>query len=105
MKLGNEKAHAKLKAFLRAKAERTVVDLWNTVGPIVPLLEPQECANYFKSCGYDPEYSGRALIDRKERPKTIPSNRYDRARRLGVVRMAGLPFLSPRSSTHNSEAI
>ncbi|MGV2067270.1 hypothetical protein, partial [Agrobacterium sp. 22-226-1] len=22
---------------------------------IVTLFEPQECANYFKSCGYDPE--------------------------------------------------
>ncbi len=35
--------------------ERTVEGLWNTVGQIVTLLEPQECANYFKSCGYDPE--------------------------------------------------
>lgn len=45
----------KLKAVLRAKAERTVEGLWNTVGHIVTLFEPQECANYFKSCGYDPE--------------------------------------------------
>lgn len=50
-----EKAFAKLKAVLRAKAERTVEGLWNTVGHIVTLFEPQECANYFKSCGYDPE--------------------------------------------------
>ena len=50
-----EKAFAKLKAVLRAKAERTVEGLWNTVGQIVTLFEPQECANYFKSCGYDPE--------------------------------------------------
>ncbi|ERM00626.1 transposase TRm2011 [Brucella intermedia 229E] len=49
-----EKAFAKLKAVLRAKAERTVEGLWNTVGQIVTLFEPQECANYFKSCGYDP---------------------------------------------------
>ena len=48
-------AFAKLKALLRAKAERTVEGLWNTVGQIVTLFEPQECANYFKSCGYDPE--------------------------------------------------
>ncbi|MDA5638718.1 MULTISPECIES: hypothetical protein [Agrobacterium] len=26
-----------------------------TVGHIVTLFEQQECANYFKSCGYDPE--------------------------------------------------
>jgi len=50
-----EKAFAKLKAVLRVKAERTVQGLWNTVGQIVTLFEPQECANYFKSCGYDPE--------------------------------------------------
>ncbi len=50
-----EKAFAKLKAVLRAKAERTLDGLWNTVGHIVTLFEPQECANYFKSCGYDPE--------------------------------------------------
>ena len=50
-----EKAFAKLKAVLRAKAERTVEGLWNTVGQIGTLFEPQECANYFKSCGYDPE--------------------------------------------------
>lgn len=43
------------KAVLRAKAERTVEGLWNTVGQIVTLFEPQECANYFRSCGYDPE--------------------------------------------------
>lgn len=50
-----EKAFAKLKAVLRAKAERTVEALWDTVGQIVTMFEPQECANYFKSCGYDPE--------------------------------------------------
>jgi len=50
-----EKAFAKLKALLRAKAKRTVEGLWNTVGQIVTLFEPQECGNYFKSCGYDPE--------------------------------------------------
>lgn len=50
-----EKAFAKLKAVLRAKAERTIDGLWNTVGHILTLFNPQECANYFKSCGYDPE--------------------------------------------------
>lgn len=43
------------KAVLRAKAERTIDGLWNTVGHIVTLFEPQGCANCFKSCGYDPE--------------------------------------------------
>jgi transposase len=50
-----EKAFAKLKAILRAKAERTVEALWDTVGQVVTMFEQQECANYFKSCGYDPE--------------------------------------------------
>jgi transposase len=50
-----EKAFAKLKAVLRAKTERMIDGLWNTVAHIITLSEPQECANYFKSCGYDPE--------------------------------------------------
>lgn len=27
----------------------------DAVGQAVTMFEPQECANYFKSCGYDPE--------------------------------------------------
>lgn len=50
-----EKAFARLKPILRAKAERTVEALWDTVGQIVTMFEPQECANYFKSCDYYPE--------------------------------------------------
>jgi transposase len=50
-----ENAFSKLKALLRAKAERSVDALWNTVGEIVTLFEPQECANYFAAAGYDPD--------------------------------------------------
>lgn len=50
-----EKVFAKLKAILRARAERTVEALWDTVGQIVTLFEPQECQNSIRSCGYDPE--------------------------------------------------
>lgn len=50
-----EKAFSKLKALLRARAKRTVEALWDTVGEIVALFKPHECANYFKACGYDPE--------------------------------------------------
>ncbi|MGN7829858.1 IS630 family transposase [Agrobacterium radiobacter] len=50
-----EKAFSKLKALLRARAKRNVEALWDTVGEIVPLFKPKECANYFTSCGYDPE--------------------------------------------------
>lgn len=50
-----ENAFAKLKALMRAKAERTIPALWNTVGSIVELFTPNECANYFRAAGYDPE--------------------------------------------------
>jgi transposase len=48
-----EMAFSKLKALMRAKAERTVEALWQAVGTLVPLFLPTECANYFKAAGYD----------------------------------------------------
>lgn len=50
-----ENAFSKLKALLRARAERSVGALWDTVGDVVKLFEPQECANYFAAAGYDPD--------------------------------------------------
>jgi transposase len=50
-----ENAFAKLKAMMRAKAERTITALWNAVGPVVELFTPAECSNYFKAAGYDPD--------------------------------------------------
>jgi transposase len=50
-----ENAFAKLKALMRAKAERTIAALWKTVGSIVEIFTPDECANYFKAAGYEPE--------------------------------------------------
>jgi transposase len=50
-----EKAFARLKALLRKAAERTVAGLWDLIGKLVDLFEPRECANYFSSCGYDPD--------------------------------------------------
>ncbi|MFC3100570.1 IS630 family transposase, partial [Altererythrobacter lauratis] len=35
-------------------AERTIHGLWNAIGQILDLYSPQECANYFSACGYDP---------------------------------------------------
>ena len=49
-----EKAFSKLKALLRKAAERTVNGLWDRIGKMVELIEPQEAQNYFNSCGYDP---------------------------------------------------
>ena len=50
-----ENAFAKLKALLRARAERSISALWDAVGAIVDLFSPDECANYFKAAGYDPD--------------------------------------------------
>lgn len=43
------------KAMLRKAGERTVSGLWNLIGRLVDIFQPDECANYFKSCGYEPE--------------------------------------------------
>ncbi len=50
-----EKAFAKLKALLRKAAERSVDDLWLTIGSISKTFTPQECGNYFVAEGYDPD--------------------------------------------------
>lgn len=50
-----EKAFSKLKAMLRKAEERTVGGLWDLIGKLVDIFKPTECANYFSSCGYDPE--------------------------------------------------
>lgn len=50
-----EKAFSRLKAMLRKAAERTVSGLWALIGKLVDLFQPNECANYFSSCGYDPD--------------------------------------------------
>ncbi len=50
-----EMAFACLKAMLRKAGERTVSGLWSLIGRLIDLFQPQECANYFSSCGYDPD--------------------------------------------------
>lgn len=50
-----EKAFARLKAMLRRAGERTVSGLWSLIGRLIDLFQPQECANYFSSCGYHPD--------------------------------------------------
>ncbi|WP_292493351.1 IS630 family transposase [Mesorhizobium sp.] len=50
-----ENAFSKLKALLRAKAERTIKALWDAVGPLLDRFTPAECANYFKAAGYEPD--------------------------------------------------
>jgi transposase len=48
-----ENAFAKLKALLRKAAERTIEGLWTTIGRLVDVFTPTECANYFAAAGYD----------------------------------------------------
>lgn len=48
-----EMAFARLKAMLRKAGERTLDGLWNAIGRLVGMFEPDECANYFAACGYD----------------------------------------------------
>ena len=50
-----ENAFARLKALLRAKAERTIPALWDAVGDLIDAFKPDECANYFKAAGYEPD--------------------------------------------------
>jgi transposase len=50
-----ENAFAKLKALLRKAAERTIEGLWRLIGQLIDLFTPQECANYFRAAGYEPD--------------------------------------------------
>jgi transposase len=50
-----ENAFSKLKAHLRAAAERTLDGLWSRIGNVLDLFTPQECANFFAAAGYDPD--------------------------------------------------
>jgi transposase len=50
-----ENAFAKLKSILRKAAARTIDQLWDAIRDALPLVTPQECANYFTAAGYEPE--------------------------------------------------
>jgi transposase len=50
-----ENAFAKLKALLRARAERTIDALWGAVASLLSAFTPAECANYFAAAGYEPD--------------------------------------------------
>ena len=50
-----ENAFSKLKALLRARAERTIDALWDAVDTLVDAFTPAKCANYFQAAGYDPD--------------------------------------------------
>ena len=46
-------AFAKIKAFLRAAAARTIPDLWDALKNALDAFPPNECRNYFAAAGYD----------------------------------------------------
>ena len=48
-----EKAYAKLKAYLRKLAERTVSGLMALLETCAEIFNPAEAANFFAACGYD----------------------------------------------------
>ena len=50
-----EMAFAKLKALLRKAAARTVDDLCTVIADCLANFSPNECQNYFRAAGYDPE--------------------------------------------------
>jgi transposase len=47
-----EMVFAKLKALLRARAVRTIDELWKAIGQITNLVTAEECRNYFTAAGY-----------------------------------------------------
>lgn len=47
-----EQAFAKLKTLLRKAKARSYEALWQAVGSICELFEPEECRNFFKDAGY-----------------------------------------------------
>ena len=47
-----EMAFAKLKALLRKAQERSIPDLWTTIGNLLDRFTPAECRNYFHAAGY-----------------------------------------------------
>ena len=50
-----EQLFAKLKALLRKAAARTVDALWQTIAEVIEVFTTDECANYFRNSGYEPD--------------------------------------------------
>ncbi|MEY8827877.1 transposase, partial [Sedimentitalea sp. XS_ASV28] len=48
-----EMVFSKLKAHLRRIGARTIHNLWQAVGEIRDLFEPDDCWNFFNAAGYD----------------------------------------------------
>jgi len=50
-----EKAFSRLKSMLRKIGEQTASGLWDLIGRVDDIFQPDECAKYFSSHVYDPE--------------------------------------------------
>jgi len=59
-----EQAFAKLKAFLRKAAARTVDDLWQTIADGLEQLDTEECANSFQNSDYAPYLCSLSILKR-----------------------------------------
>jgi len=72
-----EMAFAKLKSLLRAKALRTMDELWKALGPLPDTFSPTECTNYLRHAGYcQPAFEGDNCQDRG-RTSNQPDRRID----------------------------
>jgi transposase len=47
-----EQAFAKIKHWMRAAQQRTVVDTWRHIGSLIDTIGADECANYIANAGY-----------------------------------------------------
>jgi transposase len=47
-----ELTFSRFKRLLRDAAQRTVEELWRTIGRLLRHFTPNECANYIRHCGY-----------------------------------------------------
>ena len=47
-----EKFFSKLKSLLRKAAKRSIDALWKQIGDLLDTVTPNECSNFFASCGY-----------------------------------------------------
>ena len=54
-----EKAFSKLKAMLRKAQKRTITSLQDYLGQVLDNFSPEECSNYFASCGYNAATTSR----------------------------------------------
>lgn len=51
---------------LRKAGESSISGSWELICTLADLLKPTGCANYFVSCGYDPQATGTSLALRKQ---------------------------------------